>query len=213
MAQSTDDNIGCKAPRSVFCGEFALFFNPHRGLGRQLKVADHRTDEGNLGGSPITHRGTHAAPGRPAAGERNVAAAGEESRRAGGGALGGVGRGVDGCLTNSLTRCVHDQHLVASEEAKLDEGKEEDGEERKSEGQLDCGLTLALPRCPRLHFTLPRTLFMTVSRSLPMRSVLVAEPLTSRATAAAPKSTRAYSAVAWPRSVRCTRWARVDSDR
>src|SRR5205807_3146043 len=156
----------------------------------------------HVGGRLVVHSHPDAAPGTAPPADRDVQAVGRQARGGGRRPASSVGRRIDRCLANALPRRMHDEDLVADKKSELDDRQQEQGDEWQSEGQLDSSLALALPSLAKTlaHFTLPVRLLTTASSSLPMRLVCVAQPTMSSATAAAPSSTSAYSAVAWPRS-------------
>ena len=101
---------------------------------------------------------------------------------------------------------VGDHHPSMDDQAELDEGERDHGHGRQKDGELDRGLTGRRPAAgtrspptapgPPDHAIRPATAFTTRSNNSPTDEALEAHPITSRAMAAAPRITRAYSAVA-----------------
>src|SRR3954469_19647028 len=176
-------------------GRLDLTLNSHGGGRVHLDIAEGGAHQRDVGRRPVGDRHPDVAPGGASTADGHAHSAAGQARRPGRRPANGIRRRIDGRLPDPLARGVDDKYLVTDEEAHLHNSEQEKGDERQGEGQLDGGLALATPSVVG-HFTLPVRLFMIESSNFPTRSVWVAQPTTSRATAAAPSSTRAYSAVA-----------------
>src|SRR5581483_3588143 len=186
-------------------------FLPHCRLGLQGDVGEEWPDQGECGGGPVANGLGDGARGLVPAGldveaGRRQAAAGQ------GGRAGRTLRPVDGGPPGGLAGGVHDEDVVAHDQPDLRQPEEEQEDERQHERELDRRLsplvTASLLAGPagRCHpFTWPSRVSKIPSKRSPILLVCVAQLTMSRATAATPRSTRAYSAVAWPRWSRRSR--------
>ncbi len=127
-------------------------FDPHGCLRFQGDLAESGTDEGNPRRGAVLHLHLDVTSGAIPPGDDHV-----EPRRIEIGArdcrlFGAFWRRVDRRLPGCLSGGVNHEHLVACQQADLDDGQQQEDHEGEDEGQFDCRLApVPMPR----RFTSP----------------------------------------------------------